>query len=65
MRQRRQRMRPKRDAIEHCRQHIERTRQEIHRREARGRDTEQLRRRLKTLETLRAAHEAAAQSDAA
>jgi hypothetical protein len=52
-------MRAKRDAIEHCQRHIERTRAEMQRREANGRDTERLRRHLKTLEALRAAHEAA------
>jgi hypothetical protein len=59
-------MRPKSDAIEHCRRHIERTRAELRRREELGRDTERLRRHIKTLEALRAAHEAARhQSDAA
>ena len=59
-------MRPKRDAIEHCREHIAHTRQQIESQEARGRSTEHLRNRLKTLEALRAAHEAAVgQSDEA
>jgi hypothetical protein len=52
-------MRPKRDAIEHCKRHIERTQAEMHRREALGRDTERLRRHLKTLEALLAVHERA------
>jgi len=59
-------MRPKRDAIDHCQRHIERTRAEMQKREALGRDTERLRRHLKTLEALRIAHEAARdRSDAA
>jgi predicted RNase H-related nuclease YkuK (DUF458 family) len=52
-------MRPKRDAIEHCKRHIDRTKAEMQRREAVGRDTEQLRDRLKTLEALLAVHERA------
>ena len=52
-------MRPKSDAIEHCRRHIERTRAEMQRQEALGRDTERLRRHLKTLQALCAVHEAA------
>ena len=52
-------MRPKTEAIEHCQRHIERTQAELQRRAALGRDTERLRRHLKTLEALRAAHQAA------
>src|SRR5262245_27128071 len=52
-------MRPTNDAIEHCRSHIERTRTALERREALGRDTYDLRRRLKTLEALLAVHKAA------
>jgi hypothetical protein len=59
-------MRRKSDAIEHCRRHIERVRTEMEKREALGQSTERLRNRLKTLEALRAAHEAArGRSDAA
>src|SRR4051812_8243255 len=59
-------MRSKTDAIEHCQRHIERARAEIARREALGHDAEPHRKRVKTLEALRAVHEAARnQSDAA
>jgi hypothetical protein len=43
-------MRPTNDAIEHCRGYIERARAELQRRVALGRDTERLRKQLKTLE---------------
>ena len=52
-------MRATNDAIAHCKHHIERTRAEIEKREARGRDTEQHYRHLKTLESLLAVHEKA------
>jgi len=52
-------MRSTNDAIEHCRSHIERTRTEIEKRDALGRNTERLRRQLKTLEALLAVHKAA------
>jgi hypothetical protein len=59
-------MRTKTDAIEHCQRQIEVLRAEIARREALGHYTESHRGRLKTLEALRAVHEAARnQSDAA
>jgi hypothetical protein len=59
-------MRAKRDAIDHCQRHIDRTRAELQRQEDLGRNTERLRRHLKTLQALRAAHEAARdRSDAA
>ncbi len=45
-------------AIEHCSRHIERNRAELEKRERAGRDTTQLRDRLRTLETIRATHEA-------
>ncbi len=45
-------------AVEHCTRHIERNRAELEKRESAGRDTTQVRNRLRTLETLRATHEA-------
>lgn len=53
-------MSAKSNAIEHCRRHIERVKAELHRREALGRDPEQLRGRLKTLEALLRLHEGGA-----
>lgn len=47
------------DVIEHCKRHIERTKAEPQKREALGRDTERLHRRLKTLEALLSVHERA------
>jgi predicted RNase H-related nuclease YkuK (DUF458 family) len=44
------------NAVEHCKRHIERTKAEIERRETVGRDAEQLRDRLKTLQAILAAH---------
>jgi hypothetical protein len=55
-------MRPKTEAIEHCKRHMERARAEIDRREAKGHDTERLRRHLKTLAALLAVHEKAHQA---
>ena len=43
-------MRPTDNAIEHCRRYIERVRAELQRRVALGRDTERLRKQVKTLE---------------
>jgi len=45
-------------AVEHCKRHIERQRAELEKRVRTGRDTTELRKRLRTLETLRATHEA-------
>jgi hypothetical protein len=45
-------------AVEHCRRHIERNRSELQRREKIGHDTSQVATRLKTLEALKAVHEA-------
>lgn len=47
------------DAVEHCKRHIERVKAEVQRQEALGRNTEHLRRRLKTVEALLAVHERA------
>jgi hypothetical protein len=47
-----------RNAVENCDKHIERLRSEIERREALGLSTEHHRRRLKTVEALRALHHA-------
>jgi len=49
-------MSKKADPIAHCERLIERARAELERREARGENAERVRDRLKTLETLRAAH---------
>ena len=45
-------------AIQHCQRHIERNRAELERREGSGQDVTRLRERLKTLQMLRAEHEA-------
>ncbi len=44
-------------AVEHCERQIERQRAELQKREVAGRDTTEARKRLRTLEVLRAAHE--------
>jgi hypothetical protein len=48
-------------AVEHCKRHIARQRAELEKRESAGRDTTELRKRLKKLEVLRTAHEAEGQ----
>jgi len=45
-----------RSPVEHCERQIARVRAEIERRESIGHETDEYRRRLKTLEALRALH---------
>ena len=45
-------------AVEYCQRHIERNRAELERRQRSGHDTSQVVTRLKTLEAVKAVHEA-------
>jgi hypothetical protein len=45
-------------AVEHCKRHIERNRAELERRQKGGYDTSEVATRLKTLEAVKAVHEA-------